>query len=89
MLDHKALAATADESVKLAAEYVGQLGAYADGVRAARDCAEVRAFVHLPLTGQVVEVQLPSLDVTSSGEGACVLAERGDQRAPRKGTKRF
>ena len=56
MLDHKALAATVDQSVELAAEYAGQLGVYADGVRAARDYAEVRAFVHLPLAGRVVEV---------------------------------
>jgi len=30
-----------------------------------------------------------SLDVTSLGEGARVVVERGDQRAPRKGTKGF
>jgi hypothetical protein len=56
VLDHKALDASAEESVTLAAEYAGQLGAYADGIRAAKTYAEVRAFIHLPLAGQVIEV---------------------------------
>ncbi len=56
VLDHKAIDAGVDESVGLAAEYAGQLGAYIDGIRAATTCSEVRAFIHLPLAGQVVEV---------------------------------
>jgi ATP-dependent exoDNAse (exonuclease V) beta subunit len=58
VLDHKALDAGVEASVTLAAGYAGQLGAYADGVREARDYSEVRTFVHLPLAGHIVEVHL-------------------------------
>jgi hypothetical protein len=53
VLDHTPLDASIDESIKLAADYAGQLGAYADGLRAARDYSEVRGFIHLPLTSRL------------------------------------
>lgn len=66
--EHNALDASVQESVKLAAEYGGQLGAYADGVRAAKDYENVRAFVHLPLAGRVVEVNRRIVPVVRGSE---------------------
>ena len=57
VIDHKSFPGTREDAQARAARFGGQLAAYAEALRAHAD-KPVRGFIHLPITGQLVELAL-------------------------------
>jgi ATP-dependent exoDNAse (exonuclease V) beta subunit len=57
LVDHKSFPGTREQAEARALGHAGQLRAYAEALRADAD-KRVRGFIHLPVTGQMVEVGL-------------------------------
>jgi ATP-dependent exoDNAse (exonuclease V) beta subunit len=71
VVDHKALTCTLNEAVQQAQQYGGQLHAYAWILHGLRPTPKLNAYIHLPLHGLVVE-----LDVDPSCEPAWPVPSR-------------
>ena len=57
VIDHKSYPGTLDEAAQRAAGHAGQLSVYASGVAEATGKRVEGCFIHLPVLGQVIEVQ--------------------------------
>jgi ATP-dependent exoDNAse (exonuclease V) beta subunit len=59
LIDHKTFPGGREQAKERAAEYAGQLGAYVDAISAATGKDPIGSFIHLPVSGVVVEVRGP------------------------------
>lgn len=57
VVDHKCIPTPAGTALESARDYAGQLDAYADAIHAATGRAVLGRYIHLPLTGAMVEVR--------------------------------
>lgn len=57
IIDHKSFPGSAEQAVKKAQSFGGQLGAYADAVGTATGQPVIGTFIHLPVSGIVVRVE--------------------------------
>ena len=57
IIDHKSFPGSKEEAMKKAANFAGQVGFYADAVQAATGNSVVGCFIHLPVTGNIVEIE--------------------------------
>jgi hypothetical protein len=57
VIDHKTFFGGREQAKERAAEYAGQLGAYGDAISAATGKDPIGSFIHLPVSGVIVEVQ--------------------------------
>jgi len=58
LVDHKCLATNREEAIKLAESYGGQQAAYVEGITQASGLALLGAYIHLPLSGLVVRLEI-------------------------------
>ncbi len=65
VIDHKSFAGNAEQAAARAIGYSGQLAAYATALRAATGRDVTSTWIHFPIRGCVVEVQLATLDTPS------------------------
>jgi ATP-dependent exoDNAse (exonuclease V) beta subunit len=59
LLDHKSFPGNREQATERAAKYAGQLAAYAGALEAATGKSVLGAYIHLPVSGLMVEVGLP------------------------------
>jgi ATP-dependent exoDNAse (exonuclease V) beta subunit len=59
LLDHKSFPGSRTQAIARAGEYAGQLAAYAKALTAATEKPVAAAYIHLPVSGLVVQVDLP------------------------------
>jgi ATP-dependent helicase/nuclease subunit A len=57
LIDHKSYPGSHDDALKKAASFAGQLSAYAHAVEAATGRSVNGCYIHLPVTGLVVEIE--------------------------------
>jgi len=60
LIDHKSFPGAVAEALERAAGHAGQLAAYARALKAATGHAVLGCFIHLPLSGMLVPVELPA-----------------------------
>lgn len=58
LIDHKSFPGNREQAAERAGEYAGQLAAYAGALEAATRMPVLKVYIHLPVSGTVVEVQL-------------------------------
>jgi ATP-dependent exoDNAse (exonuclease V) beta subunit len=58
VLDHKSFPGNRGQAVTRAAEYAGQLAAYARALKASTGKEILATYIHLPVSGLAVEVRL-------------------------------
>ncbi len=59
VIDHKSFPGSIEQAEQRAATHAGQLGAYARAIEAATGKAVAYTFIHLPISGTVMQVQAP------------------------------
>jgi ATP-dependent exoDNAse (exonuclease V) beta subunit len=58
LLDHKSFPGSREQAAECACEYAGQLGAYAAALEAATGKTVLGTYIHLPVSGLVVSIEL-------------------------------
>lgn len=58
IIDHKSFPGSVDEAKKKAAGFSGQIGVYAEAVRAATGKEVLSCYIHLPMSASVVQIEL-------------------------------
>jgi len=66
LVDHKTFPGSREQAVERAAEYAGQLSAYADALEAPKTGPLVGAYIHLPISGLICRVEIPG-DIQADG----------------------